>query len=309
MPFLAASSKRHLVLALAALLGLACSDGGSSGGGGGGGGTGTLSVPITDAPFPAHDGCLDAALITIDGVEAKGDNAFHDIPLVDPDPDGTVTLDLLALRAGIMDSLAISEVPTGSISEVRLHIVESVLVFEDGSPDAAFKVPSGESSGLKIRIDPPARVVSGQTTKLILDVDLANSFHTRGLGGDPTCDDLKQGDDQVIFSPLVRANNESTDGILLGNVTDAGGTPKADVEVCAFVADTDIEAEPEPEATTFSAPDGLDGADEGDYALLLPAGIYDLYLRDQGEDDKSLALEDVALSAGESLEGVDLSLP
>jgi hypothetical protein len=208
-----------------------------------------------------------------------------------------------------MDSLAISEVRTGSISEIRLHIVESVLVFEDGGPDAEFKVPSGGSSGLKIRIDPPALVVAGQTTKLILDVDLANSFHTRGLGGDPTCDDLKQGEDRVIFRPLVRANNESTDGILLGNVTDAVDTPKADVEVCAFVADTDIEAEPEPAATTFSAPDGLEGVFEGDYALLLPAGTYDLYLRDQGEQDKSLVLEDVVLRAGESLEGVDLSLP
>ena len=307
MALLASSSKRHLVLAIAALLGLACSDGGSSGGGGG---SGTLSVPITDAPFPAHDGCLDAALITIDGVEAKGDDAFYDIPLVDPDPDGTVTLDLLTLRAGLMDSLAISEVPTGSISEIRLHILESVLVFEDGAPDADIQ---GAERWIEwtqdSSIEPPAKVVAGQITKLILDFDLANSFHTRGLGGDPTCDDLKQGEDRVIFSPLVRANNESTDGIVLGNVTDAVGTPKADVEVCAFEADTDIETEPEPEATTFSAPDGLEGIDEGDYALLLPAGIYDLYLRDQGEEDKSLVLEDVALSAGESLEGVDLSLP
>jgi hypothetical protein len=298
-------ARLRLVLAMAALLSLAC----GGGGGGGGGGTGTLSVPITDAPFPAHEGCLAAALVTIDGVQAKGDQGFSEVALVDPDPDGSVTLDLLALRAGLMDSLALSEVPTGSISEIRLHILESVLVFQDATPDARFKVPSGDSSGLKIRIDPPARVVAGQTTTLILDVDLANSFHTRGLGGDPTCDDLKLGDDQVIFDPLVRANNESTDGIVLGNVSDAAGTPAADVEVCAFVAGTDIAVEPAPEATTFSAPDGLAGAAEGDYALLLPAGTYDLYLRDQGETDKSLALEDLVLAPGEALEGVDLSLP
>jgi hypothetical protein len=188
------SKLRIAVAAMADLLSLSCSDGG-----GGGAGTGTLSVPITDAPFPAHEGCLAAALVTIDAVQAKGDQGFSEVALVDPDPDGTVTLDLLTLRAGLMDSLAVSEVPTGSISEIRLHILESVLVFEDTTPDARFKVPSGDSSGLKIRIDPPARVVAGQTTTLILDLDLANSFHTRGLGGDPTCDDLKLGDDQVIF--------------------------------------------------------------------------------------------------------------
>jgi hypothetical protein len=92
-------------------------------------------------------------------------------------------------------------------------------------------------------------------------------------------------------------------------VSDAAGAPAAHVEVCAFVAGTDIAVEPEPEATTFSAPDGLDGAAEGDYALLLPAGTYDLYVRDQGETDKSLALEDLVLLPGEALEGVDLSLP
>lgn len=303
MPLPTVRSGVDLVLTLVTLSALACSNGGS------GGGTGTLSIPITDAPFPAHAGCLDAALITIDGVEAKGDVAFYDIPLVDPDPDGSSTLDLLTLRAGLMGSLALSEVPTGSISEIRLHIVDSVLVFEDGSPDAGFKVPSGAASGLKIRVEPPASVVSGQTTNLILDVDLANSFHTLGLGGDPSCDDLKLGEDRVIFDPVIRANNESTDAILLGNVTDAVGTPKADVEVSAFSAGTDIVAEPDPEATTFAAPAGLEGVTEGDYALLLAAGSYDLYLRDQGQADKSLALEDVMLSAGESLDGVDLSLP
>ncbi|HXI04067.1 MAG TPA: DUF4382 domain-containing protein, partial [Candidatus Saccharimonadales bacterium] len=277
-------------------------------GGGGGGGTGTLSVPITDAPFPAHDGCLAGALVTVDGVEAKVADGFHDVALVDPDPDGTVTLDLLTLRAGVMDSLAVSDLPTGTISEIRLHIVDSVLVFEDGSPDAEFKVPSGSASGLKVRIDPPALVAAGQTTTLILDVDLADSFHTRGLGGDPTCDDLKEGENRVIFSPLVRANNESTDAILLGTVIDGSGMPLPDVEVSAYPAGTDIVASPDPQATTFSAPDGIAGMEEGDYALLLPAGTYDLYLRDQGVDEKTLAAEDVVATAGESLEGVDLTL-
>lgn len=303
MPIPARRSMRGvLLLAGAAMLALACSNGG------GGGGTGTLSVPIADAPFPAQDGCLDQALITVDGVEARIGDGFHDVALVDPDPDGTVTLDLLTLRAGVMDSLALSDLPTGRVSEIRLHIVESVLVFTDGSPDAAFKVPSGDASGLKIRIEPPAVVAAGQTTTLILDFDLADSFHTLGLGGDPTCDDLKQGENQVIFSPLVRANNESTDAIIRGTVIDDSGVPVPDVEVSAFPAGTDIVAEPDPLATTFSAPDGLDGVQEGDYALLLPAGTYDLYLRNQGVDERVLAAENVVVGAGESLEGVDLTL-
>jgi hypothetical protein len=273
-----------------------------------GSGMGTLSANITDAPFPATEDCLDAALITIDGVTAKADNGFTDIDLVDPDPDGTVTIDLLELRAGLMDRLAVEDLETGEIKEMRLHIVESVLVFSDESPDVEFKIPSGDASGLKIKIDPPALILAGQTTELIFDVDLGNSFKTTGLGGDPTCDELKLGDN-VIFSPVVRVNNVSTDGIVLGTVTDDGAEGAADVEVCAFEAGTDIAVEPEPVACTFSAPEGLSEVSVGDYALLLSEGSYDLYVRAQGEADKALALEDVLVTAGDRLADQDLELP
>jgi len=273
------------------------------------GNTGSLSVSLTDAPFPATNGCLDAALITIDGLRAKTGEGFRDVDLNDPEPDGTVTLDLLQLRAGLNDELALGELGTGEVSELRLHVVESVLVFSDGSPDVSFKIPSGDASGLKLKIDPPALVVAGQTTELIIDVDLGNSFHTTGLGGAPTCDELKLGESQVLFSPVIRINNLTTDGIVLGNVVGGAGMGVGDVEVCAFEAGTDIQLEPDPVASTFSAPADLDAVFEGDYALLLPAGSYDLYVRDQGVEDKTLAAQDVIVGPDERVEGVDLMLP
>jgi hypothetical protein len=288
-----------LCATLAALL-IGCSDSGD---------TGTLSVSLTDAPFPATEDCLDAALITIDEVSANTGETWTEIGLVDPDPDGTVTLDLLQLRAGLEDELAYGDLPAGEVSEVRLHVVESVLVFSDASPDVAFKIPSGDASGLKLKIRPPAFVAPDQTTELVFDVDLGNSFRTAGLGGDPTCDDLKMGSGKVLFGPVVRVNNLSTDGIVLGNVSDGGGMGVADVEVCAFDAGTDIVAEPDPVACTLSAPAGLPGVSEGDYALLVPAGSYDLYVRAQGVEDKTLAASGVNVGPGERVEGVDLTLP
>lgn len=270
--------------------------------------TGTLAAHVTDAPFPATEDCLDAALLTVDGVSARTSSGFTDVGLVDPDPDGTVTVDLFELRAGLMDRLALGEVPAGQVSEIRLHIVESLLVFSDGSPDAAFKIPSGDASGLKLKIDPPAVVVENQTTELIFDVDLAGSFKTTGLGGDPTCDELKLGDN-VIFSPVVRVNNTATDGVVLGTVVDGSDMGVGDVEVTAFDAGTDIFAEPDPVASTFSAPDGLAEVAVGDYALLLPTGTYDLYVRAQGVEDDTLALEDVVVDAGESRFDQYLILP
>lgn len=285
---------------LIAALALACGDGS---------GTGTLSTEITDAPFPASETCLTGALLTVDGVSAKTGDDFTDIALVAPDPDGRITVDLLALRAGLMESLAIGELETGELSEVRLHVVESVLTFDD-APPVDFKCPSCGASGLKIKIDPPALILEDQTTELIFDVDLARSFNSMGLGGEtPTCDELKLGDN-VGFRPVIRVNNVATDGIVLGTVEDGLDMGVGDVEVCAYVADTDIaEPEAEPEACTFSASAAMDEIAVGDYALLLPAGIYDLYVREQGEEDRSLAEEDVLVTAGDRLEGVDLMLP
>jgi hypothetical protein len=290
-------------LLLIAILTVGCEEGTGTGMG-----TGPLSVQITDAPFPTTEDCLDAALLTIDGVSAKSGNGFTDIDLVDPSPDGTVTIDLLELRAGLTDRLALGDLEAGELSELRLHVVESVLVFSDGSPDVDFKISSGQASGLKVKIDPPALIVAGQTTELIFDVDLGNSFKTTGLGGDPTCDELTLGNN-VIFSPVVRVNNVATDGIVLGTVKTDAGTGVGDVEVCAFTAGADIVAEPEPVACTFSAPDGLTDVSVGDYALLLPADTFDLYIREQGEADKALALPNVLVSAGERLEDQDLVLP
>ena len=74
---------KNLALALVAAASLvlpAC-----GGGGGGGGGTGALKLSITDAPFPATDGCVSAALVTIDGVRVRSasEGGWTDLVLAD----------------------------------------------------------------------------------------------------------------------------------------------------------------------------------------------------------------------------------
>ena len=291
-------------LALAALVFLLTACGG--GDGGGGAGTGTLSLKITDAPFPAIDGCLAAAIIVIDGVEAKGEEGFVDVPLADGAE--SLEIDLLDLRAGLADNLALGELASGTYSEIRLHVVEARMEFEDGAAAQPFKVPSGMSSGLKIKIRPAALVVAGQTTELMLDVDLTESFHTTGLGGAPTCDDLKAGESMVIFRPVIRAVNTDETGVITGVVQDDAGSPAVDVEICAFDAGTVVDETSIPVATTFSSP-ALEGIEAGSYALFLEEGSYDLYVRAQGVETKTLAASGVIVTKGEIAAGNDLTLP
>jgi hypothetical protein len=279
------------------------------GGGGSGGGTGTLAMSMTDAPFPATEGCLAAALVDIDRIEARNaEGGFVDVPLVGA-VDGVVTLDLLDLRAGLSESLGLAEVPTGAYDEVRLHIVRSVLQFTDGSPEVEFKVPSGDASGLKLKIEPPVLVAEGATTELLLDFDLTASFHATGAGGDPTCDELKQGVAGCHFRPVIRMHNAAQIALVSGTVLDAEAAPAGDVEVVAYVAGTVIDDQAVPAATTFSTPVDSTLPLPGTYALILPAGSYDLYVRAQGAEASTLALAGLAVAAGDILTGQDLTLP
>lgn len=287
---------------VAALLGsTAC------GGGGPGGGTGTVAMTITDAPFPATEGCLAAAWIEVDRAEIRGPAGFVDLALTGA-TGGVVRIDLLELRSGLSDSLALGDVPTGSYDQVRLHIVRSELEFEDGSPAQSFKVPSGSASGLKINIKPPILVATGQTTPLLLDFDLSSSFHTTGVGGNPTCDELKTGEAGVIFRPLIRAINTDEHALVTGVVSDAAATPVADVEVTAFPAGAVVDGTTDPAASGFSAPAGMTSVAVGSYALFLEPGTYDLYVRAQGATDRTLVLSSLVVVPGGTLTQ-DLTLP
>jgi len=278
-------------------------------GSGGGGGTGTIAMAITDAPFPATEGCLAAALVEVDRVEARTTGGgFIELPLTGA-VDGVVTLDLLQLRAGLSESLALGDVPAGAYDEIRLRIVRSVLQFTDASPEVDFRVPSGSSSGLKLKIDPPLLVGDGETVDLLLDFDLTNSFHTTGVGGDPTCDELKTGEAGVIFHPVIRVHNAAEVGLVSGTVLDGEANPVGDVAVTAYVAGTVLDADSVAVASTFSTPSDSTEPPPGSYALILPAGTYDIYVQAQGAASPTLALEDLVVAAGDVLTGNDLTVP
>jgi hypothetical protein len=245
--------------------------------------------------------------VEIDRAEVQGEGGFVEIPLVGA-VNGVVTLDLLQLRSGVEESLAIGTLPVGTYHQIRLHIVSATLQFTDASPEQPFVIPSGMQSGLKINVQPHFVISDGQTTPIVLDFDVANSFHVTASGGDPTCDDLKSGEGTVHFNPVVRAMVVDATGVIAGFVRNDVPEPVADVEVSAFPAGTVVDADSVPVATTFSAPSGLVEAEEGSYALRLDPGDYDLYVRAQGVEARTLAASAVNVVAGATT-NVDLTIP
>lgn len=178
---------------------------------------GTLKILLTDAPFPSSE--VSQVNVTIDQVAIKQSD---DTTTTDIDESGfeilsnqTASYNLLDLRNGTVATLAsIDTIAAGTYTEIRLRIVDATIVLTDGT-ELALKIPSGNSSGLKIKIDGGLTVRGGNTSALILDFDVSRSFVVTGRN--PHSGAIKG----FIFKPVIRATAEDISGTLEGTVTDS----------------------------------------------------------------------------------------
>ena len=133
--------------------------------------TAPVRVSLTDAPV-ANATSLQVTFGRIDLVPAGDDG------------DGIVsvtaeagTIDVLALRNGGLHAFGLVDVPTGTYTQVRVIVDEAVLVFGDDAYNVF--VPSGAQSGLKVTIEPPLVVTTGETTDVadvIIDFDVLRAI-------------------------------------------------------------------------------------------------------------------------------------
>lgn len=133
-------------------------------------GNGTLQVRMTDAP-----GAYDAVNIDVVGAE------------VHSDAQGWITLNnvhtgvynLLDLTNGTDTIIATADIPSGTISQLRLILGSNNSVVIDGASHP-MTVPSGSESGLKINIHD--EVQTGETTTVLLDFNAGASVVAQGNG-------------------------------------------------------------------------------------------------------------------------------
>lgn len=176
---------------------------------------GVVITQLKDAPFPSDS--VDAVTIFVTRVDARltgADSAASDSATTSDSAaaHGWVTLaspnkafNLMTLRNGVSAALDTTSLAAGSYSSVRLVIdpskssvtMKNGMVLNGGStPGVSF--PSGSSSGIKVNFSGGGlNVVAGDTTTMMLDFDLDNSFVLRGntimqLG--------------LLFKPVIRAS-------------------------------------------------------------------------------------------------------
>jgi len=213
--------------------------------------TGTLSVKLTDDPFPID--LVSEATVKIDSlvvrekVEQQEGNPFTTLS-TEP-----ATFNLLELQNGVTASLAELEIPVGEYDLLRLYVDSASVTLNNGDFYEVF-VPSGAETGIKVFIDPAIPVEGDLTSELLLDLDVSKSFILRDNMDSPA------GVTGFNFKPVIRATNLSTSGRIAGTVLDSTGNAVADAQVWA-AQDTVV-------TNTFSDTDGT-------YALIgLPEGTY-----------------------------------
>ena len=182
-------------------------------------GTAAMRVVLVDDPA-----AYDAVLIDVVGLEYK-----HELDSVEDDDleeeEGSddqeeseshwvsveiepTVFDLLELNNGNEALLADIDIPEGELKEIRLILGANNHLVVDGDT-LELKVPSGSSSGLKIKID--ADIEEGKEYKLVLDFDASRSIVKAGNSG-------KYNLKPVIHATLLTQDDEDEYGAIEGVV-------------------------------------------------------------------------------------------
>lgn len=157
-----------------------------------------MNVKLTDAPFPFD--MIDSTKVTIDRVEL----VTAEDSIITLYKDVSKTYDLLRLQNGVTADLASADVPAGTYSQVRLHVVDNATLVDTSGTSYTLFVPSGTETGIKINLD-GMTLDPGTEGTLTLDFDLEDSFVLQGSLSSPA--DIK---DQIIFKPVIHLKSADT---------------------------------------------------------------------------------------------------
>lgn len=176
------SSPRRWLLALACAVGLVACGGGE----GGSEASGTLRLALTDAPACGYD----HVHVTIEKVRAHRsasagdqDAGWSEIVL-----SPARRVDLRTLTNGILVELGQTALPAGRYTQLRLVLAPNTgadplanSVTPTGASETPLTTPSGQQSGLKLKVD--LEVGANQIADFVLDFDACRSVVRRGASG------------------------------------------------------------------------------------------------------------------------------
>lgn len=166
-------------------------------------GSSRMEVRLTDAPGDYAKVLIDIRSVQIHTDAGANDNSSGWTTLGNINPG---VYNLLDFSNGKDTLLAASNLPAGRISQIRLILGDSnhVVLKDNPTKKIWLKTPSGQQSGLKLKID--ADLVPDVTYVVLLDFDAAKSIVAKGNGG-------------YNLKPVIRTITQAVAGGIRGNVT------------------------------------------------------------------------------------------
>lgn len=262
-----------------------------------------INIQLTDSPFPIH--LISSTLVTIDKVEIRkmmenDSNQTEDSYILLSDVE--MEINLLDLTNGITELIATTDLDPGYYDVIRLHVVDATLVLND---ETVFdlKVPSGSTSGIKIKVKPAIYLTEGQTADVLLDFDVSRSFVMKGKMGKHI--------NGFNFKPVIRAVYMGAAGRIEGLVTDTTGMPLENARIKVWMPDeyfgevVDDENGEVIDGLSEESDDVKEGFQivstftdaKGNYKLIgIPEGMYSVMC--EMEEYKSDTVNDVSVIAG-----------
>lgn len=204
----------------------------------------TLRIKMIDAPAAQYDQVNVEVMDVLINKDAEEDEDGEGWISVINDESRGQTFDLLSLTNGVEALLVDTEVPSGTISQIRLVLGDdNNLVI--GDETFSMKTPSAQQSGLKLNVH--ETLTDGITYTIILDFDAAKSVVETGNGN-------------YILKPVIRTTTEATSGAIKGTITPA--------DVKSLITATNLETK-ETFNTYTDASGGflLKGVPAGDYSV------------------------------------------
>ena len=219
-------------------------------------GKGTAGVKVTDAAVDAQN--ISGVYLSVAEVQAIGESETKTLTVFD-EPQ---IFNLMDYQNGSTYELGEGEIDAGIYSEIRLITDgNSYVSFDDGSTEP-LNIPSGTSSGYKIKGD--YQISANNRTDLVIDVDLRKAFVMTGEG-------------TYKLRPTARLINEEGTATITGTLS---STAEDRVIVYAYAKgtyDSSEEAEPASGESRFENSVNSAVVSNGSFILaFMEPGEYDL---------------------------------
>ncbi|MET7001018.1 DUF4382 domain-containing protein [Chitinophaga defluvii] len=157
-----------------------------------------LQVALTDDPGDFRAVYIDVQDVNISYTE-DDDNGWLPLPGIKKG-----MYNLLTLVNDKDTVLADATINSGTIKEIRLVLGDNNWVVTNRGDSVKLQTPSGQSSGVKLKINMP--VTDGILYKLLLDFDVAKSIHEAGNSG------------KYMLHPVIRTILAAQGGTIQGAV-------------------------------------------------------------------------------------------